>query len=186
MSSPAFRRVAERPVHQGHIWRVAVVTVEGPDGEHFERDVVISPGAVGVVPVLADAEGNFSVVLVRQYRATLDTELLEIPAGMRDVEGEPPTETARRELIEETGFAPGRLELLSTFHNSAGMTDALTYVFVATDLTPAEGVRQGPEEQAMEVLQVPLRDAVGMIGRGEITDAKTVIGVLAAERALGE
>lgn len=180
----AFRRVAERAVHTGHIWRVAVLTVEGPGGEHFERDVVFSPGAVGVVPLVADAEGGFSVVLVRQYRATLDADLLEIPAGMRDVHHEDPEETARRELIEETGCAPGRLSLLTTFHNSAGMTDALTYVYVATDLTPAEGSPQGPEEQSMEVVQLPLCDALAMVERGEITDAKTVIGLLLAERGI--
>ena len=84
-----------------------------------------SPGAVGVVPILFDAEGKPSVVLVRQYRAALDAELLEIPAGMRDVEGEPPEITARRELAEEVGLAAGRLELLTVFHNSAGMTDAV-------------------------------------------------------------
>lgn len=179
-----FRRVAERPVHQGHIWRVVVATIEAPDGSHFERDLVMSPGAVGVVAVLADPEGGLAVVLVRQYRAALDAELLEIPAGMRDVVGEDPEATARRELIEEAGFAAGRMESLAAFHNSAGMTDALTQVFLATQLTAVEAAPEGPEEQAMTVVQVPLADAVAMIERGELTDAKTVIGVLLAARAL--
>ena len=176
--------MAERPVHEGHIWRVSVLTVQAPDGHRFERDTVLSPGAVAVVPVLADPEGGFSVVLVRQYRAALDTDVLEIPAGMRDVDGEPPEDTARRELLEEAGLIAGHLEPLTVFHNAVGMTDALTHLFLATELRQGAHDRQGVEEQAMEVVQVPLHDAVAMVGRGELTDAKTVIGVLLAERML--
>jgi len=95
-----FRLVGEREVHQGHLWNVVVGTFDGPDGTTFERDLVRSPGAVGIVPVLFDPEGMPSVVLVRQYRPALDGALTEIPAGMRDVEGEPPETTARRELAE--------------------------------------------------------------------------------------
>ena len=69
-----------------------------------------SPGAVAAVPLVFDAEGNPSVVLVEQYRPPYERAILEIPAGMRDVEGEPTEETARRELVEEAGLAPGRLE----------------------------------------------------------------------------
>ena len=179
-----FRRVAERVLHQGRIWRASVVTVEGPDGGHFQRDVVFSPGAVAVVPVLFDPEGSPTVVLVRQYRATLDLDLLEVPAGLRDVDGEDPEATAHRELAEEAGFAAGRLVFLTAFHNAAGMTDAFTHVYLATDLTPVARQAHGPEEQAMDVVQAPLADALAMIERGELTDAKTVIGLLMAERAL--
>ena len=179
-----FRRLAEREVHAGRIWRVVVGTYEGPDGSTFERDVVRSPGAVGIVPVLFDAEGTPSVVLVRQYRPALDVVLLEIPAGMRDVDGEPPDVTAARELAEETGFAPGRLDLLTMFHNSAGMTDATTHVYLATDLRVVPPHAHGPEEEAMTVEQVPLVDAVERVITGEITDAKTVIGLLLTDRRL--
>jgi len=179
-----FRRLSEREVHRGHIWRVVVGTFEAPDGSTFERDIVRSPGAVGVVPVLFDPEGNPSVVLVRQYRPTLDRALTEIPAGMRDVEGEPPEETARRELAEEVGFAAGHLELLSVFTNSAGMTDATTHVFLATGLTPVPSAAHGPEEESMAVLQMSLVDAVAEVEAGTITDAKTIVGLLLTERRL--
>ncbi len=179
-----FRRVGEREVYAGHIWRVVVGTFEGPDGTTFDRDIVRSPGAVGVVPVLFDPEGTPSVVLVRQYRATLDAVITEIPAGMRDVPGEPPETTARRELAEEVGLAAGHLELLTVFTNSAGMTDATTHLFVATDLTPVPAQAHGPEEEAMAVMQVPLTEAVADVERGVITDAKTVIGVLLVDRRL--
>jgi 8-oxo-dGDP phosphatase len=182
--SPSFRPVGERRVHEGRIWRVAVATFEAPDGSTFERDVVRSPGAVGVVPLEFDCEGNAVVVLVRQYRPVLDREMVEIPAGMRDVDGEPPEETARRELAEEAGLAADTLEPLVTFHNSAGMTDAETQVFLATDLREVPHDRQGPEEAHLEVLRLGLRDALDQVGSGAITDAKTVVGLLALDRRL--
>ena len=83
-----FRHLGDRQVHEGHIWRVVVADFESPDGRRFQRDIVRSPGAVAAVPLVFDAEGNPSVVLVRQYRPAYDRELLEIPAGMRDVAGE--------------------------------------------------------------------------------------------------
>jgi 8-oxo-dGTP pyrophosphatase MutT (NUDIX family) len=184
VTSAPFRPLGERAVYQGHLWRVVVASFEGPDGERFERDVVRSPGAVGIVPVLFDAEGTPSIVLVRQFRAALGGEVTEIPAGMRDVEGEPPEETAHRELAEEVGLAAQRLDLLTVFHNSAGMTDAATHVFLATGLTPVPATAHGPEEETMVVLQVPLAEAVTDVARGAITDAKTVIGILLTQRRL--
>jgi ADP-ribose pyrophosphatase len=181
-----FRRVAERPLHQAHVWRAAVVTIEGPGGEQFEREIVFSPGAVAVVPVLFDAEGTPAVVLVRQYRAALDADLLEIPAGTRDVEGEDPATTASRELVEEAGFTAQHLERLASFYNAAGMTDSLTHVFVATGLSPAPRDLHGPEEQEMEVVHIALADAMTMIDRDEITDAKTLVGLLLVDRKLGQ
>jgi 8-oxo-dGTP pyrophosphatase MutT (NUDIX family) len=179
-----FRPLGEREVHRGHIWRVVTASFEAPDGTTFERDVVRSPGAVGIVPILFDPEGVASVVLLRQYRPALDAEIIEIPAGMRDVPGEPPETTARRELAEEVGLAAGRLEPLTVFHNSAGMTDATTHLFLATDLTSVPAHAHGPEEEAMAVLQVPLTDALADVTRGIITDAKTIIGLLLTDQLL--
>jgi ADP-ribose pyrophosphatase len=177
-----FRRVAERPVHDGHIWRVVVADFETPDGHTFERDIVRSPGAVGVVPLVFDAEGNASVILVRQYRPAFDRDLLEIPAGMRDVDGEAPEETARRELIEEAGLSAGQLDLLIELRPSPGMTDAVTAVYLATGCTAAERSLQGPEEEHSVLVHLPLEDAVEAVVAGEITDAKTVVGVLLTDR----
>lgn len=179
-----FRRVAERAVHQGHIWRVVVADFETPDGERFERDIVRSPGAVAVVPLVFDAEGNPSVVLMRQYRPALDRTMIEIPAGMRDVDGEPPEETARRELIEEAGLAAGELDLLVELCPSPGMTDAVTTVYLATDCAPSDRSLQGPEEEHSELLHLPLADAIEQIGTGAITDAKTVAGLLLTQHRL--
>ena len=184
-SPPAFRHLGDRLVHQGYIWHVAVATFEAPDGELFERDVIRSPGAVGVLPLLFD-DGVPTVVFVRQYRGPLDQYVLEIPAGMRDVPDEPLELTAERELIEEAGFSAGRLEYLTNFFSSAGMTDSVLHIFLATDLQPVERDLHGPEETHMEVLRLPLAEAVGMVGRGEINDAKTVIGLLLVDKRLRE
>jgi ADP-ribose pyrophosphatase len=184
VGADGFRRIADREVHRGHVWNVVVAEFEGPAGERFARDVVRSPGAVAVVPLVFDAEGNPSVVLVEQYRPAYEERILEIPAGMRDVPDEPPEETARRELIEEAGLAPGRLDLLTEFYPSPGMTDSVTTIYVATDSTAAPRALHGPEEEHSHLLHLPLEDAVAMVEDGRIRDAKTVIGVLLTERRL--
>ncbi len=179
-----FRHLGDRLVHQGYLWHVAVSDFESPDGEPFTRDVVRSPGAVAAVPVLFDAEGNPSVVLVRQYRGPFDEMMIEIPAGMRDVADEPTDVTARRELVEEVGLAAGELVELLVFYPAVGMTDATVHLYLATELTPVERETHGPEEAHSEVLHVPLVDALAMIESGEIRDSKTVIGLLLTEKRL--
>lgn len=179
-----FRRLGERVVHEGYVWHVAVADFEAPDGSTFTRDIVRSPGAVGVVPVVFDAEGNASVVLVSQYRPPYERPIIEIPAGMRDIEGEDTAEVARRELIEEAGLSAGRVDLLTEIFPSPGMTDSVTTIYLATECTVVAHDRQGPEEENMELLHVPLDSAIAMIERGEICDAKSVVGLLLTERRL--
>jgi ADP-ribose pyrophosphatase len=104
---------------------------------------------------------------------------------MRDVEGEPPEVTAERELIEEAGLRAGRLELLSRISPSAGLTDSITWIFLATELDPTERDLHGPEEELMTTHRLPLRDALEMIDTGAIIDAKTVVGLLLTARRLG-
>lgn len=179
-----FRRTHERPVHDGRVWDVVVAEFVAPDGTRFERDIVRSRGAVAAVPLLFDPEGNPSVVLVEQYRAPYEIEVLEIPAGMRDVPGEPPADTAARELREEVGLIPGQLDPLLELYPSPGMTDQVTSIFLATGCEPAERELHGPEEEHMRVVHLPLGEALRMIDDGRICDAKTVAGLLATERRL--
>jgi 8-oxo-dGDP phosphatase len=179
-----FAHVRDDVVHRGYLWHVSVSTFRDPDGAEFTRDVVRSPGAVAAVPLLFDAEGVASVVLVRQYRAPFDALLLEVPAGMRDVPGEPTEVTAARELVEEVGLRAGRLQHLTDFFPSVGMTDAVLSLFVATDLEPVERETHGPEEAHSEVVHLSLDEAVRMVVAGEIRDSKTVVGLLLVERAL--
>ncbi|MEM7142029.1 MAG: NUDIX hydrolase [Actinomycetota bacterium] len=180
-SASGFRRIAERSIHTGFVIEVVEADFETPDGERIIRDVVRHPGAVSVVPVDGD-----EVILVRQYRAAAEVDLLEIPAGKRDVPGEPPAETALRELAEEVGFTTSTpLVPLSEFYNSVGFSDEYSYVFLATDLEPVPLDRQGPEEQHMTIERWPLDDVAAAIADGRICDAKTVVGLLAALRHLG-
>ena len=157
---------------------------EAPDGERFERDIVRSPGAVGVVPLRFDEAGVPRVVLVRQYRPPLDEFVVEIPAGMRDIPGEPTELTASRELAEEVGLAAEAYEHLLDMYPSAGMTDSVLTLYLATGLRDVGRDTHGPEEAHMEVLDVSLAEAVDMILRGDIHDAKTAIGLLLVERRL--
>lgn len=177
---PAFRKLAEREVHRGSLITVAVGRFAAPGGEEFERDIVHHPGAVSVVPLLDDG----TVVLVRQYRAAIDLDLLEIPAGKRDVAGEPPELTAHRELAEEIGMRAGRLELLAEFYNSPGFCDEHSFVFLGRELEPCDNSLQGVEEQHMTVEHVALADVPGLIASGELVDAKSIIGLSLAREAL--
>ena len=176
-----FRRRQSEPIYQGALISVTRDSFEGPGGERFDRDVVHHPGAVSVVAVVGM---NDAVLLVRQYRAAVDQELLELVAGKRDVAGEPPEETARRELAEEIGMRPGRLELLARFYNSPGFCDELSFVFLGLDLESVPASAQGIEEQHMTIHRVALSAVPAMIATGEIVDAKTIIGLALATHAL--
>ncbi len=175
-----FRFEAERSIYTGHVISVAVGTFIGPDGVAFERDVVHHPGAVSVVPLLDDG----TVVLVRQYRAALDAHLLEIPAGKRDIPGEPPEVVAARELEEEVGMRAGRLDLLAEFYNSPGFSDERSFVYLGRDLVATATDLQGVEEQHMVIEHVALDAVPSMIAAAEITDAKTIIGLTLAQAVL--
>jgi ADP-ribose pyrophosphatase len=187
MSEPAgrakqtFRRLAEREIWRGSVITVAEGRFEAPDGTVFERDVVHHPGAVSVVAVDGD-----EAILVRQYRAAVDAELLEIPAGKRDKPGEPPEAVARREMAEEIGVEAGRVELLGRFFNSPGFCDEDSWIFLGLDLVETATEAQGPEEEHMTIVRVALADVPALVAAGEIRDAKTIIGLcLARDRLAG-
>lgn len=180
--SPPFHKVADRPLFQGHLISVTEAAFEGPDGNRFDREIVHHPGAVVVVPVTAD--GN--AILVRQFRAAPGVELLEIPAGKRDVADEPTEVTAARELAEEVGRRAGRLDLLARFYNSPGFCDELTFLYLATDLEEVPLDRQGVEEQHMTVEEIPLDSVPDLIASGQLIDAKSIIGLTLAKQALSE
>jgi ADP-ribose pyrophosphatase len=153
---------------------------ESPDGTRFTRDVVRHPGAVAVVPVTE----RDTVLLVRQYRGPVDRVLLEIPAGTRDVEGEAPETTARRELEEEVGVRARTVRLLGAMLNSPGFCDQETLLYLARQLEPTEPSRHGEEERYIEVVEIALADVGPMIASGELIDAQTVLGLLLARDAL--
>jgi ADP-ribose pyrophosphatase len=121
--------------------------------------------------------GACHVVLVRQLREAIRARLLEIPAGVRDVRGEPPEETARRELREETGFRAEAVQRIGRIHTSPGFTDEII------DLYSARAEPEGEPEEGLEVVTMPLSQAAVAVREGRLTDAKTAVAVLlAAER----
>ena len=179
-----YRLVGSREVARGGFLTFSEDTFESPAGERFVRWMVEHPGAVAAVPV-EDGPGGPQVVLVRQWRPALRALLLEVPAGKLDVPGEPPDDAMVRELAEEIQQVPGRLVKLATFWNSPGFSTELTHVYVALDLSPCDRPEAAKdEEEDMTVERFPLADVGRLIASGEISDAKTIIGLTLAERYL--
>ncbi len=175
---PEFRVLSSEVVAEAGFLSISEQRIKAPDAEEFTRVVVHHPGAVVVVPVDGD-----DVLLVRQYRAAVGDHLLEVPAGKRDVDGEPPELTARRELEEEIGYRPGRLVKLAEFYNTPGFCDEYTHLFLALDLEDlGSNNAVGPEERAMTIERVPLTGFDDLIATGELRDAKSIIGWLLARR----
>ncbi len=179
-AEPAWFQTQEsRTAYEGFS-TVRVDTVVTPDGSAVEREIVEHDDAVAIVP-LTDAE---EVLLLKQYRQPVQAYLLELPAGTMDVDGERPEQTAQRELQEEVHHRAERFEWLTTFHNSAGWSTERTHVFLGTGLSlapPPDAFEAKAEEADMEVVTIPIDAALNLVRRGEITDAKTVIGLLLAE-----
>lgn len=142
-----------------------------PNGQTVTREVVVHPGAVTVLPLL---EGE-RVCLIRNFRVAVGKTLIELPAGTIDHE-EPPLETAIRELREETGYTATSWHELPPFFMSPGILNERMHLFVAEGLTAGEAAREAGEE--IDNLIVPWREAVDMARRGEIQDAKSLVGIL--------
>lgn len=173
MAAPGFNKLSEELIHQGPVISTYLAMIEAPDGSIMDREISRHPGAVAVVPI-----DGAEVVMLRQYRAPIDDLLLEIPAGKRDVPDEPPIETARRELIEEIGYDCRQLTPLGEFLNTAGFCDEYSYVFLATDLIPAEREFDGAEEQFMEIVRYPVSQIATMVTDGTVIDAKSLLGLM--------
>jgi ADP-ribose pyrophosphatase len=179
MGDHDYELLASEEVYSGHIISLRRDTVAMPGGGDSVREVVHHPGAVGVV-ALDDAD---RVVMLRQYRHPVRAHLWELPAGLRDVDDEPPVETARRELAEETQLSAARWSLLTSQNPSPGFCDELVHLFLAEGLSEVarpDGFVVEHEELDMTVERVPLADAVQWVFDGKIRNSLAVIGVLAA------
>lgn len=175
-------RLSRTERYHGAIFSVYTDEVSMSDGGSAPRDVVENRGAVVVVAL----DEQDRVVLIKQYRHPVKAHLWELPAGLRDVEGEEPALTAARELAEEADLTAGRMDRLVDLHTSPGFSDEFVLVYLARDLTPvpaAERHVRTAEEADLEIRRVDLDTAVDMIFQGEITNAAAVAGLLAAARA---
>jgi ADP-ribose pyrophosphatase len=171
------RLLRRRTVYTGKIVRLVREEL-AVGGRRVVRDTILHPGAVVIVPVLADGR----VVLVRQYRRAVNRVLLELPAGTLGA-GERPLACARRELAEETGWRARRWRRLLRFYAAPGVLSERMTVYLATDLRPGPADPEA-DEGGLTVAPLPLRTALRRVHRGAIRDAKTIIGLLAAQRAL--
>ena len=176
--APQPGQIATRRVYAGRVVQLDVDTVRFPDGSSGEMEMFRHPGASAVVPVLSGAnEPDPEILLIRQYRYAADGVIWEVPAGRLDP-GEAPVDCARRELLEETGATAERIEPLTMIHTTPGFCDEKIYLFVATGLTVDEGAAMREPDEFMELVRLPLSQAIGLIRDGQISDGKTICAVL--------
>jgi ADP-ribose pyrophosphatase len=167
--------LARQVVYRGKKIQLALDTTELADGQTVQRDVIVHPGAVAILP-LVDAE---HVCLLRNHRPNAGQVLIEIPAGTLEPE-EAPEAAAVRELAEETGYRAARWRKLATFFPSPGVLSERTHLFVAQDLTP--GAMHPENDEQLEPHVVTWEQAMAWTLDGTIQDAKTLIAVLLWER----
>jgi ADP-ribose pyrophosphatase len=170
--------ISSRRVYDGRVISVDVDTVRFPDGSRGDLEMVRHPGASAVIPFLDDPESpDPRIVLIRQYRYAASGYVYEIPAGRLDT-GEDPVACAARELREETGYSATRLIRLTTFYTTPGFTDEKIHLFAAVGLT--EGESQRESDEILDLVPMPLSQALGMIQSGELVDGKSMVGLLFA------
>lgn len=168
-------------LYSGRVIDLVVDRVAMPSGKEGVREVARHPGGAVTVPLFDDGR----VLLVSQFRYPLGRTITELPAGKLSP-GEDPARAAVRELEEETGFTSANLKHLVTIYSTPGFCDEELHIYLARGLTPVPGGHRREEgESAMTVESVPLAEAVARAVRGELPDAKTIIGLLLAERMLG-
>jgi ADP-ribose pyrophosphatase len=169
------RTLSSRTIYDGRVLRLDLDEVEEPGGVRATREVVRHQGSVAALAVHDDGR----IVLVRQYRHAAQDHLWELPAGRLD-RGETPEAGVARELAEEVGLAPGHLEPLSVYYTTPGFCDEVMYLYRATALR--EATAQADDDERIEVLALPLEDAVAMMERGQIREGKTIVALLLENR----
>ncbi len=166
--------VSTKIIYQGRIITVRLDQVLLENGHRASRELVEHPGAVAILALTDDDE----VFFVRQYRKAVGKELLEIPAGTLE-QGEAPAACAARELAEETGMVPGTLRLLAAYYSSPGFASEKVYIYQAGELE--ERRVAAPEDEILEAVRMPFKQARKLALQGEIEDGKTLLALLLAK-----
>jgi ADP-ribose pyrophosphatase len=169
------RLIEKQVIYAGKKIRMEIHHLEAEDGHRFQKEIIVHPGAVVIVPFLAAD----TILLISNRRYAVGQILVELPAGTLD-KGESPMNAAGRELMEETGYVAARMKPLLNFFASPGIMSEKMYVFAAYDLKPGTKALEAGEE--IEVLPTKWDDAVKMIRTGEIQDGKTIATLLAYDR----
>ena len=167
-----------KPLKRGFRVEAKTERVELPNGTLLELDIVRHPGAAAVVPFVSEDE----VLLIRQYRFAAGGMILEVPAGKLDP-GETPEACAERELAEEAGQRAGRLVRTGAIWTTPGFTDERITLFAAFDLSPVP--RKPEDDELIEVLRVPLAEALRWVFSGEVSDAKSALALVHAAHRQG-
>ena len=171
-------QLATRRVYPGRVVQLDIDTVRFPDGSTGDMEMFRHPGASAVVPVLSGTDDpDPQILLIRQYRYAAGGVIWEVPAGRLDP-GEKPLDCARRELLEETGATAEQIDPLTMIYTTPGFCDEKIHLFVATGLTVNESASRREADEFMEMVTLPLSQAVGLIRDGQITDGKTICAVL--------
>ena len=164
------RIVGKEIIHTSAKFDVAINKILTRSGEEIERPFVDHPGSVVMIPVLADGR----LVMVRQFRHPCHRNFLELPAGTAH-RGEPLEQTAVRELAEETGYRTARMDRVFAIFPLPGLTNERMAYFRCSELSEGPVQREVDEEMDVELLS--LEDALALVGRGEICDGKTILGI---------
>lgn len=164
------RLILSRYAYKGRAVRLRVDDVQMPSGRRTTREVVEHRDSVAIVPI--DKDGNF--LLIRQYRHSIGKELIEIPAGGIEP-GETLEEAVRRELREEIGYFPRRIEKLGGFYASPGYCTEYLHLFLASELEPSS--LPAPDAEVIKLFTVPQKEIKRLLYSGEIEDAKTIAGL---------
>lgn len=165
-------------IYDGRLIRLSVHDVRLPNNDTSKREVIQHPGAVAVVAL----DNQQNVLLVRQFRLPAGQVMYEIPAGTLNP-NEDPHDCAIREMQEETGYKPTTLQSLGGIYTAPGYTTEFIHLFMASELV--EAALEQDRDEFVEMERTPLKDALAMIERGEITDSKTVCGLMRVARQLG-
>jgi ADP-ribose pyrophosphatase len=167
-----------RRVHSGRVVSLEIDTVEFPNGNVGELEMLRHPGAAAVLPFLDDpGDPDPRVLLIRQFRHATGGFMWEVPAGRRDKDEEP-LDTAHRELREETGYTAARMDKLTHIWTTPGFTDEVIHLYLASGLTA--GATAHERDEVLELHEFRLSEVVAMIRKSEITDCKTCVAVLLA------
>ncbi|MBM4445152.1 MAG: NUDIX hydrolase [Chloroflexi bacterium] len=163
--------VGSQRLYEGRAICLRVDTIRKSSGKETTREVVEHSDCVAILAI----DGQDNMLLVRQFRHAVGSDLLEIPAGGIDP-GETPEQAVRRELQEETGYLPGRIVRLGGFYSSPGYCTEYLHLYLATDLAPSPLVAEDTEE--IEVVRVPSKEVRALVASGRIRDAKSIAGIL--------
>ena len=173
-------KIGSEDIFDGTLLHVKRDTVKLPNGGESTREWIKHPGASAVIPLLDDGQ----VILVKQYRYPIGRITLEIPAGKLDAPDEDPLLCAIRELSEETGYQAENITKLTTVATTVGFSNEYIHIYAATGLTA--GKQHTDEDEFINVVKMPLSQAVELVTKGEIYDAKSVAAILLLERSQNE